>query len=114
MCLALCINMAHARQGILQNLHAIYFFSARTLGPLTAKVNKSHVSLCISCVKKSRECRRCWCRCVHVDELEHRDAFLCPGERLHSVSAAHNSVAEQGGPGGGAKCSTVKRGLSAC
>lgn len=43
----------------------------------------------ISCVKEGRECRRCWFTCVHVDKPEHRDAFLCPGERLHSVTAAH-------------------------
>lgn len=43
----------------------------------------------ISCVKKSRACRRCWCTCMHVDDPEHCDAFLCPGEKFHSVTAAH-------------------------
>lgn len=53
------------------------------------KVNKANVSLCISCVKNSRGCRRCWCTCVHVDDPEHGDAFLHPREKFHSVTAAH-------------------------
>lgn len=44
--------------------------------------------LCISCVKKSRACRRCWLY-MHVDDPQHYDAFLCPGEKLYSVTAAH-------------------------
>lgn len=70
-------------------LNLCVFSFASTLVLFAVKVDKSHVSLCISCVKKSRECRRCWCTCVHVDDPEHRDAFLYPGERLHSVTAAH-------------------------
>lgn len=38
------------------------------------------------CVKKGRECR---CTCIYVDELGHLSAYLFPGERLHSVTAAH-------------------------
>lgn len=53
------------------------------------QVNNTNVSLCISCVKKSRGCRRCRCTCVHVDDPEHPDAFLYPGEKFHSVTAAH-------------------------
>lgn len=64
-------------------------FVASTVVLSSVKVNKSHVTLCTSCVKKSRECRRCWCTCVHVGDPEHRDAFLYPGERLHSVTAAY-------------------------
>lgn len=65
------------------------FSFQRTLTQGCIKVNKANVSLCISCVKNSRGCRRCWCTCVHVDDPEHGDAFLHPGEKFHSVTAAH-------------------------
>lgn len=56
--------------------------------------------LCVSCVKNSRGCRRCWCTRVHVDDPERIDAPHStpphrtvpsghPGEKLGSVTAAH-------------------------
>lgn len=77
-------NVEHVRQFV------FFFFSfsfASTFNDIPCQ--SKHVSLYFRCVKKSREYRRCWCTCMHVGELEHHDAFLCPGERLHSVTAAH-------------------------
>lgn len=51
---------------------------------------------------------------MHVSEPEHRDGFQYPRESLHSVTAAHTRWLSKKGPGGGAECSTVKRGLGAC
>lgn len=67
----------------------MFFFSCPSIPILFSKSKQVHASLCVSCVKERRECRRCWFTCVHVDKPEHCDAFLCPGERLHSVTAAH-------------------------
>lgn len=51
-----------------------------------------------------RACGRSWAqRC-----------FLLPWGKAPQCHCCPYSVAEQGGPGGGAECSTVKRGRSAC
>lgn len=76
-------NVEHVRQFVV--FFSFSFASTFSNIPCQSK----HVSLYFRCVKKSREYRRCWCICMHVGELEHHDAFLCPGERLHSVTAAH-------------------------
>lgn len=49
------------------------------------QVPRYSVCLC----ETSNKHRKCWCTCMHVAELEHLNAFLFPGERLHSVTAAH-------------------------
>lgn len=76
-------NVEHVRQFVV--FFSFSFASTFSNIPCQSK----HVSLYFRCVKKSREYRRCWCTCMHVGELEHHEAFLCPGERLHSVTAAH-------------------------